>query len=414
MTGMNWDASTVRGVASRVACLLLVIGSLTSVGCTHRKDGVVSIDAMKATPESGDRAHAELFVSNHYPSAKECAVCHPSHYEEWSASSHAYAQLSPIFNAMNGTLLQKTNGTLGDFCIRCHTPVGMALEEPLFVSNLERHPTSREGITCIVCHRVNQSFGKVSGRRSLVLGNVHEPVYGPTGGEEVRRVIADPDIEVATSPEQDGRKVHRDAERFFSLVQPSFCGTCHDVNLPNGLRLEEAFSEFKDSAAAKDGVTCQDCHMGTEPGIPSPRPVGPAARVAGVDTRERKLSNHSFVGPDYSVIHPGIFPHSVEAEEFATLEEWIQFDWQAGWGTAEFEERDEVFDMEFPRRWESASDRYDARDILDYQIERLEEVAEQRKALLKRGYLLGELEVEEASTRGLAVQDPRIQRHSRS
>ena len=34
--------------------------------------------------------------------------------------------------------------------MRCHTPVGMNLEEPTFMSNLDRHPTSREGITCVV------------------------------------------------------------------------------------------------------------------------------------------------------------------------------------------------------------------------------------------------------------------------
>ena len=40
----------------------------------------------------------------------------------------------------------------------------MNLREPLSLTNLERHPTSREGITCVVCHRVNKNYGKVSGR----------------------------------------------------------------------------------------------------------------------------------------------------------------------------------------------------------------------------------------------------------
>ena len=39
-------------------------------------------------------------------------------------------------------------------CIRCHTPVGMNLEEPEFMSNMDRHPTSREGVTCIVVNDV--------------------------------------------------------------------------------------------------------------------------------------------------------------------------------------------------------------------------------------------------------------------
>ena len=40
--------------------------------------------------------------------------------------------------------------------------------------------------------------------------------------------------------------------------------------LINGFRLEEAFSEFKTSPAAHEkGVSCQDCHMGKEPGVES-------------------------------------------------------------------------------------------------------------------------------------------------
>ena len=37
--------------------------------------------------------------------------------------------MSVVFNAMHGTVLKITNGTNGDFCIRCHTPVGMNLGE---------------------------------------------------------------------------------------------------------------------------------------------------------------------------------------------------------------------------------------------------------------------------------------------
>ena len=88
--------------------------------------------------------------------------CHEDHFREWSVSPHAYAQLSPVFNAFSNKLLKLTNGTIGDFCIRCHTPTGMALHEPMNISNMDRPPTSREGVTCVVCHRINQPWGKIS------------------------------------------------------------------------------------------------------------------------------------------------------------------------------------------------------------------------------------------------------------
>ena len=53
-----------------------------------------------------------------FPSAKQCAACHPKQYDEWSRSMHAYGQLSPIFEAFNLTLIERTGGTIGTFCTR--------------------------------------------------------------------------------------------------------------------------------------------------------------------------------------------------------------------------------------------------------------------------------------------------------
>ena len=62
------------------------------------------------------------------------------------------------------------------------------------------------------------------------------------------RILANPQrYRVVTEPGEIGRPIHRDIERSFELTTPGFCGACHDVTLPSGLRLEEAFSEFKHS-----------------------------------------------------------------------------------------------------------------------------------------------------------------------
>jgi hypothetical protein len=345
---------------------------------------------------TADEEHARLFSENRFPSANTCATCHPDHYREWSVSPHAYAQMSPIFNAFHGTVLKLTNGTNGDFCIRCHTPVGMNLDEPEFMSNMDRHPTSREGVTCLVCHRLNKPYGKISGRLALVEGDIFEPVYGPSGNEEVARVIDSDEFNVNTVRGQAGRAIHTKAEPFFQLTTSGLCGTCHDVNLVNGFRLEEAFSEFKTSPAAAQKISCQDCHMGKEPGVVSGYAEGPAAVIGSRPTRVRKRTDHMFIGPDYSVIHPGIFPHNTKAVELATIREWLTYDYEAGWGTDEFE--DSVSDdFEFPKRWQSADDRYDARDILDDNMGLLAEAHEARRTVLRNGYKLGDVVVDHAA-----------------
>jgi hypothetical protein len=352
---------------------------------------------------TAEQEHEALFLEDRFPSATTCATCHPSHFREWSVSPHAYAQLSPVFNAMQGTILKQTNGTNGDFCIRCHTPVGMNLGEPELISNLDRHPTSREGITCIVCHRVNRSYGKLSGRLAIEEGSLFAPVYGPQGGAELERVIASSEYRVNTDPNEAGRNIHTRAETFFQLTTSGFCGTCHDVNLVNGFRLEEAFSEFKTAPAAKRGESCQDCHMGLLPGVVSGYREEPAAIVGDRPTRPRKRTDHMFVGPDYSIVHPGIFPHNTAASELASLREWLQFDVAAGWGTDAFES--EVAETDgFPERWRSADDRYDARDLIEANLALLSEASEKRLVLLREGYVLGEPIVLRADGRGLAFE----------
>lgn len=354
-----------------------------------------------ATPQSkNEDMHDVLFSESRFPSATLCQTCHPKHYEEWSVSAHAYAQLSPVFNAMQAKITKITNGTNGDFCSRCHTQVGMSLGEPTFISNLERHPTSREGVTCITCHRRKNGFGKVSGRIALVEGDLFEPVYGSMGNAELKRIQQNSDYHVNTERGQEGRAIHVEAKQLDQITTSAFCSSCHDVNHVDGFRLEEAFSEYKSSPAAKRGVSCQDCHMGLEPGVPSGYANEPVAIIGGKPTKPRKRTNHMFAGPDYSIVHPGIFPHNPTAQEYATMQEWLDFDYKAGWGTDNFE--DNVLDnFEFPERWESAVDRYDARDILNDNLELLKKIDIERKKLLRFGYQLGEVVVEKVASDGI-------------
>ena len=159
------------------------------------------------------------------------------------------------------------------------------------------------------------------------------------GNEELARVIESGDYRVNTERGRAGRAIHTKAgEVLPALHLRRFCGTCHDVNLVNGFRLEEAFSEFKNSPAARTASSCQDCHMSTEPGVDSGYAEAPAAVVGGKPTAPRKRTDHMFIGPDYSVVHPGIFPHNTKASELATIREWLAFDHEAGWGTDEFED----------------------------------------------------------------------------
>jgi hypothetical protein len=355
----------------------------------------------KAAANGASSAHDTLFAESRFPSAGTCGTCHPKQYAEWSVSQHSYAQLSPIYMAINNFINSITSGSNGDFCFRCHSPVGALLGESPAMSNLDRHPTSREGITCVVCHRMDRSYNKASGRLALVEGDLLQPVYGALGNAEMERVLNNPTkYRVETDPKKAGRKIHTKIEKFIPISQPIFCGTCHDVTLFNGFRLEEAYSEYRTSPAAARGETCQDCHMGKIQGKVSGYEFGPAAVVGGVPTANRKLASHSFAGPDYSVVHPGIFPHNAEAQALAPMRAWLKFDHKAGWGTEEFENK-VTKATKFPKEWKSVDDRYDAREILKVQFARLASATLKRREVLRNGYLMTDIKTQKADKDGL-------------
>jgi hypothetical protein len=398
----------------------ILLSAVSGQETLHSPQPVTSGDDLSSRPEivqeAVNAAHARCFEDDPYPSAKKCAKCHYSHYREWSVSPHAYAQLSPVFNAMSNTFIKLTHGTTGDFCIRCHTPVGMALHEPINMSQMDRSPTAREGVTCVVCHRINEPWGRITARQFIQPGNLQSPIYGPRGNATLESVLADPDRygSLRTGPEKPrsrARPIHRQVVPFFYQTTAKLCGGCHDVFAPNGFRLEDAFSEFKSGRAVRcKGEQCQDCHMSKIPGIASGFRFEPAAHVGNVYTPPRQRSNHMFVGPDYSIIHPGLYPHNNRAireeacrggnpeQGLATMREWLQFPPYSPWGTRDFEAHVPK-DMVFPEAWKDSQRRIEARQILDEQFKLLAEATGARLQLLRNGYGLSEIEVERCDRR---------------
>jgi nitrate/TMAO reductase-like tetraheme cytochrome c subunit len=389
-------------VCLAVACSFLIVEPrmLAQSKNTKPKEGETPKTEQQVQMLAADE-HKKLFAENRYPSAATCRTCHPDHYREWAGSPHAYAQLSPVFNSMAGAIIMANNGTVGDFCSRCHNQVGMNLNESVFMPNADRHPTSREGITCVVCHRLEVAYGKNSGRFALVEGDVLQTIYGPEGNDELARILTEPETyRVVTNKAMAGRQIHGKVAKSPQLRENRFCGGCHEVTLHNGFRLEETFSQFRASPAAKKGYKCLDCHMGLEPGKVSGFAHAPAAVVGGVPTKPRKRTNHTMAGPDYPIAHPGVFPHNDKAAAFATFKEWLTFDHKAGWGTDEFEKKVPA-DYKFPKRWDSVDDRYDAREILNAQFKHRAEVDKDRVAMLREGYKLDDMEIVQADEDGI-------------
>jgi hypothetical protein len=326
--------------------------------------------AMSASPAANAQDRCEFVAKSLYPSASECRACHEKIYDEWSMSSHAYAFVSPMFHKFEQKINDIASGTVGYFCYRCHTPAGTSLGISRAAPIWNVPLVAREGVTCVACHRVRELYGKTNGERRIEPGSIFEPVYGSIGGDGVAIAAAQKSqLKVHTSPQDKGPGIdmHASAECMPQLAHSEFCTSCHQVAVYPGIKLEVVWEQYRASPACKKGISCQNCHMGRIPGVPSGYEYGPAALINKKDVHpSRKHSNHVFYGPGYSIAHPGVFPFNPKAERWS-VRDWLLFDWRAGWGTDDFEDAvdDGRIQVAFPDVWKEADDRYDAREIID-------------------------------------------------
>ena len=335
-------------------------------------------------------AHAAILAEEEYPSASKCAACHQEIYEEWSASSHAYASLSPVFHKFEQRINDLSSGTIGYFCMRCHASIGTTMNERRDMPITQRSQVAREGITCITCHRTSENYLRVNGERRVEPGDIFAPVYGTSSGEGLKQVLENKEqYRVKTSPGEagPGQEIHGSMVPMDQLSKSEFCMSCHQVAVHPGIKLEVVWEQYRASPARKEGVSCQDCHMGKVPGVNAGYATGPAAVVAGQPIRPgRKRTNHTFYGPGYAAAHPGIFPHNPKAERW-TVDQWLKFDWRAGWGTDAFEDKltGDRMRQGFPEEWSEPDDRMDARDVIEENLAKLRKKAELRRQVMENG-----------------------------
>jgi len=312
------SASNERPRASRAPARLvptLITAVFLSGGCGYTP----GVTRLADNPLPSDTWKQSRFLN-----ASECKDCHPVHYKEWRTSMHAYAQHSPIFVAFSDFVNQRTGGTLGVFCTRCHTPIGISSGEGTLRPNEQRSDVSLNSVGCITCHAVNTRDGQASSSfRNPLPGDPEPIIYGPYYGHDEPGGPDDPEQRLIKSPHTSRRSTY--------LTEGRFCGSCHDVFFTDGTRLEEAFIEWKNSPYARRGITCQHCHMGPAPGKIFARTERVKEPIVDEDlfpeAPKRYRTNHKFTGPDYSVLPAfGKEDLGLDAEDFKAHEAQLEED----------------------------------------------------------------------------------------
>jgi hypothetical protein len=222
-----------------------------------------------------------------------CMGCHPTHYEDWSKSMHAYASDDPVFLAMNARGQRETNGKLGGFCVQCHAPVAMrdGLVHDGTPEQLAALPPAEKGVTCFFCHSVD----------SVGASHVNADVNLAADGV-MRAAIKDPQDNSAHASAYSTLQDHTTND------SAAMCGTCHDIVAPAGGHIERTYHEWLNSIFAGN-VTCGsngNCHMAA---------ATTTLQIAAGGPGNRTYHGHDFRAVDVA-FNPG-FPQAPEDQEAA-------------------------------------------------------------------------------------------------
>ena len=231
---------------------------------------------LSACDDDGDSPPGGTIAREALLDSKNCQVCHPTHYDQWAASMHAYAAEDPVFIAMNRRGQRETGGALGSFCVNCHAP--MAVREGLTTDglNLAQVPEAYRGVTCTFCH----SIESVTGTHNAQVALAKDAPFAMLGP------IADP---IATAFHGSRYAPTMDSTRTEAAAA---CGACHDIVNQQGTHIERTYAEWQGTVFARieAGVGCASCHMlGSD---------GEAAEGTGV---VRRIHDHGFPGVDVAL-----------------------------------------------------------------------------------------------------------------
>ena len=214
-----------------------------------------------------------LATTGMFMRAEACRECHTNIYNQWSHSIMSHSWNDPIYRAILNRAAVATGGAVDNFCIGCHSPIGLTTGTA-FAQTLE---TRSAGVDCESCHTVSRISGLGNGSIVLTPLSHNRPLkFGP------RRDALSPFHDTTYSD------LHTKAE---------FCATCHNVTHPfNRLAVERTYDEWRDSSYNGEGVTCQSCHMSLGPGM-SENP-GQSAR----DGKARPhIFAHTFIGANVTL-----------------------------------------------------------------------------------------------------------------
>ena len=125
--------------------------------------------------------------------------------------------------------------------------------------------------------------------------------------------------------------LHTNIFQFAQITRSDFCISCHQVAVQPQIKLEVVWEQYRASPAAQKGVSCQDCHMGKDPGLANGYDLDNAAVVSGQPIGAKRLHHDHSYPNRLCHCSPRNFPHpaknNLEQAKAFTIQDWMAFNW---------------------------------------------------------------------------------------
>jgi len=168
-----------------------------------------------------------------------CGTCHPRQFDDWRSAVHSHAMSPGLMGQLQamGPRAREQHQA----CLQCHAP--LAEQEDHLIKSLiagrmlpplADGASSADGLTCAGCHvRGNRRFG--------------------------------PPRQDGSVPAADAQLPHDGWQETKAFEDSRFCAACHQFEAGgpglNGKPFENTYAEWRTSRYAREGRSCQSCHM---------------------------------------------------------------------------------------------------------------------------------------------------------
>ncbi len=216
----------------------------------------------------GWSAEMGQFRYKDFQKPEKCGTCHREIYQEWKASmmsksfSHRWDEVEYFQLALRHAQKEPKVAGVKAGCIACHSPLAF-LAGDIPPKPVAANTRANEGVSCEVCHHISGSTEEEPYNFSFII----QPGKTKIG------------------PRADAKPMGHKVKTSTFIKSAKFCATCHDEASPYGAWVKSTYREWKAGPYAKEGVTCQDCHMYRAPG-----------KAALMGPKRQDLAHHVFHG----------------------------------------------------------------------------------------------------------------------